>query len=78
MEKYRLRQKNYPGSRPSQSERCALISDDAYWYRVILDEAQCIKNVRIAIAWPLPTLGYMPHDICLGFEPISPKFESFS
>ena len=50
MEKFRLRQKNFPESRPSQSEKCALISEDAHWYRVILDEAQCIKNVNTQTA----------------------------
>jgi SNF2 family DNA or RNA helicase len=44
MEKYFLRKKHDPDARPNQEERCALIDPDAQWYRVILDEAQCIKN----------------------------------
>jgi SNF2 family DNA or RNA helicase len=44
MEAFLLRKKHDPGARPNQAERCALIDPDALWYRVILDEAQCIKN----------------------------------
>lgn len=44
MEAYHLRKKHDPDARPNQAERCALIDPDALWYRVILDEAQCIKN----------------------------------
>ena len=44
MEKYHLRKKHDPDTRPNQGERCALLDPDALWYRVILDEAQCIKN----------------------------------
>lgn len=44
MEKFHARQKHNPDARPNDSERCALIDPDAFWYRVILDEAQCIKN----------------------------------
>lgn len=44
MEKFELRKKHDPDARPNQAERCALIDPDALWYRVILDEAQCIKN----------------------------------
>ena len=50
MEKFRLRQRQFPESRPNSSEKCALISDDAEWFRVILDEAQCIKNVNTQTA----------------------------
>jgi SNF2 family DNA or RNA helicase len=46
LEKFQLRKKEFPETRPNNSERCALISDDASWYRVILDEAQCIKNTN--------------------------------
>ena len=31
METFRLRQRNFPEARPSKSEKCALISDDAQW-----------------------------------------------
>jgi SNF2 family DNA or RNA helicase len=44
MEKYHLRKKRDPDARPNQEERCVLLDPDALWYRVILDEAQCIKN----------------------------------
>ena len=44
LEKYTLRKKHDPDARPTDAERCALIDPDAFWYRVILDEAQCIKN----------------------------------
>jgi SNF2 family DNA or RNA helicase len=44
MEAFHLRKKHDPDARPNQAERCALIDPDALWYRVILDEAQCIKN----------------------------------
>ncbi|KAM0720425.1 hypothetical protein Q7P37_004561 [Cladosporium fusiforme] len=44
MEAYHKRKKNNPDARPTEAERCALIDPDAFWYRVILDEAQCIKN----------------------------------
>lgn len=44
LEKLRLRQMQFPDTRPAASEKCALISEDAEWFRVILDEAQCIKN----------------------------------
>jgi SNF2 family DNA or RNA helicase len=44
LEKFRLRKHNDPAARPNDSEKCVLIGDDAQWYRVILDEAQCIKN----------------------------------
>lgn len=49
-EKFWLRQRANPAARPNESEKCALISSDAVWYRVILDEAQCIKNVKTATA----------------------------
>jgi SNF2 family DNA or RNA helicase len=44
LEKYTFRKKNDPDARPTEAERCALIGPDAFWYRIILDEAQCIKN----------------------------------
>ncbi|KAK6392458.1 hypothetical protein LTR65_003588 [Meristemomyces frigidus] len=43
MEKFRLRQINDPNARPFPQEQCALLGQGV-WYRVILDEAQCIKN----------------------------------
>jgi SNF2 family DNA or RNA helicase len=44
LEKYTFRKKNDPDARPTEAERCAIIDPDAFWYRIILDEAQCIKN----------------------------------
>lgn len=43
-EKFRLRQVANPDAREAANEKCALIGPEAQWYRVILDEAQCIKN----------------------------------
>jgi SNF2 family DNA or RNA helicase len=44
LEKFRLRKHADPAARPNDNEKCVLIGDDTQWYRVILDEAQCIKN----------------------------------
>ena len=44
LENFRLRQKNDPAARMRPSEQCALIADECKWYRLVLDEAQCIKN----------------------------------
>lgn len=44
VENFRLRQHNYPGVQPSAQEKTVFLADNAKWYRVILDEAQCIKN----------------------------------
>lgn len=44
MEAFHLRKKRDPDARPNQAERCVFLDPDAMWYRVILDEAQCIKN----------------------------------
>ncbi|OQO01841.1 hypothetical protein B0A48_12314 [Cryoendolithus antarcticus] len=43
-EAFALRKKNDPTARPYPREQCALIGEDYHWYRVILDEAQNIKN----------------------------------
>ncbi|WPG99086.1 putative helicase, Zinc finger, RING-type, Zinc finger, RING/FYVE/PHD-type [Acrodontium crateriforme] len=43
-ETFKLRQKHDPNARQRPNEVCALTGDDSRWYRVILDEAQCIKN----------------------------------
>jgi SNF2 family DNA or RNA helicase len=39
-----------PTAVPLARERLTLIGDDCLWYRVILDEAQCIKNKNTATA----------------------------
>lgn len=44
LEAFALRKRMDPTARPRPKEQCALLGDDAKWYRVILDEAQCIKN----------------------------------
>ena len=46
LESFSLRRRQFPETRPSASERCVLLGEDARWYRVVLDEAQCIKNVK--------------------------------
>jgi SNF2 family DNA or RNA helicase len=50
LETFSLRRRQYPETRPSASERCVLIGEDAKWCRVVLDEAQCIKNVKTQTA----------------------------
>ena len=44
LEKFMLRKRFNPEARPGTNEKCALLGDDVKWYRVVLDEAQCIKN----------------------------------
>lgn len=44
LEKLSLRRERDPQARPLASEKCVLLDENANWYRVILDEAQCIKN----------------------------------
>ncbi|SMY18936.1 unnamed protein product [Zymoseptoria tritici ST99CH_1A5] len=44
MEKFHLRKVQDPSARPYPKEQCVFLDPDAYWYRVVLDEAQCIKN----------------------------------
>ena len=46
LENFKQRRQNDFAARPTPKERCALISDEARWYRVVLDEAQCIKNTN--------------------------------
>jgi hypothetical protein len=42
--------KHNPTAVPLARERLTLIGDDCRWYRVIIDEAQCIKNKNTATA----------------------------
>ncbi|KXT05179.1 hypothetical protein AC578_8395 [Pseudocercospora eumusae] len=46
LEKFRLRQLANPGAQiqPTATEKTIFLGENARWYRVILDEAQCIKN----------------------------------
>ncbi|KAF2719821.1 hypothetical protein K431DRAFT_227830 [Polychaeton citri CBS 116435] len=44
LESLQRRRITNPDSRPLPRETCVLINTDRPWYRVILDEAQCIKN----------------------------------
>ncbi|KAF2215710.1 hypothetical protein CERZMDRAFT_34801 [Cercospora zeae-maydis SCOH1-5] len=44
LEKFQLRKKANPDAVPGSTEKVVFLADDAQWYRVILDEAQCIKN----------------------------------
>lgn len=44
LENFAVRKRGDPQARPLPRERCVIIGDDASWYRVLLDEAQCIKN----------------------------------
>ncbi|KAK5109912.1 hypothetical protein LTR62_006401 [Meristemomyces frigidus] len=44
LEKFELRRKMDPTAVPYPAERCSILGPDAHWYRVVLDEAQCIKN----------------------------------
>lgn len=44
IEQYELRKKNDPMARPRENEKCMFIGEECKWYRVIVDEAQCIKN----------------------------------
>ncbi|KAH9835070.1 zinc finger protein, C3HC4 type (RING finger) [Teratosphaeria destructans] len=43
-EAFELRRRNDPDAQPYDKERCALLGEECRWYRVVLDEAQCIKN----------------------------------
>lgn len=44
LETFRRRQVADPDARPYPREKCVLLDPNASFYRVILDEAQCIKN----------------------------------
>ena len=47
---FRQRQKHDPNARPTDKERCLLLGDETKFHRVILDEAQNIKNRRTKAA----------------------------
>ncbi|KAI9702173.1 MAG: hypothetical protein M1820_006255 [Bogoriella megaspora] len=42
--KYEFRLKSDPNATRRRDEQVTLLEDDSKWYRVIIDEAQCIKN----------------------------------
>ncbi|KXT16769.1 hypothetical protein AC579_5481 [Pseudocercospora musae] len=46
LEKFKLRQLANPGAQiqPTAAEKTIFLGENARWYRVVLDEAQCIKN----------------------------------
>jgi SNF2 family DNA or RNA helicase len=44
IEKYEMRKKADPMAQPRDDEKCMFIGPDCKWYRIIVDEAQCIKN----------------------------------
>lgn len=46
MEKFEMRKRTTqdPHAQPYPSEKCIFLGQDKHWFRVILDEAQCIKN----------------------------------
>lgn len=44
LENFALRKKSNPDAVPYAHEKLVFLADNANWYRVILDEAQCIKN----------------------------------
>ncbi|KAK4555920.1 hypothetical protein LTR86_007140 [Recurvomyces mirabilis] len=44
VENFHNRRRTEPQARPNSKEQCAILGEDAQWYRVVLDEAQCIKN----------------------------------
>lgn len=43
-DRFDIRRAANPDAVPDRSERLCLLGDDCKWYRVIIDEAQCIKN----------------------------------
>ncbi|KAK4503894.1 hypothetical protein PRZ48_004809 [Zasmidium cellare] len=44
VESFKRRQISDPDARPYPKEQTVLLNEKANWYRVVLDEAQCIKN----------------------------------
>lgn len=43
-EKFAVRKNSDPQAQRRPDEKCVIIGNDKLWYRVLLDEAQCIKN----------------------------------
>ncbi|KAI9664003.1 MAG: hypothetical protein M1821_007494 [Bathelium mastoideum] len=44
LQKFEFRKTTDPDARPRKDEEVCLIGEESKWYRVIIDEAQCIKN----------------------------------
>lgn len=44
MERFQARKRIDSEAHPRPDERCMFIGSDSRWYRIIIDEAQCIKN----------------------------------
>ncbi|KAF1347719.1 SNF2 family N-terminal domain-containing protein [Delphinella strobiligena] len=44
MDKFLLRKQHDPDAQPRDDEKCLFIGPQCKWFRVIIDEAQCIKN----------------------------------
>ncbi|KAL1302769.1 hypothetical protein AAFC00_003116 [Neodothiora populina] len=44
MDKFLLRKQHDPQATPRDDEKCLFIGSDCKWFRIIIDEAQCIKN----------------------------------
>lgn len=44
MDKFLLRKQHDPEAQPRDDEKCLFIGPQCKWFRVIIDEAQCIKN----------------------------------
>lgn len=44
MERFEARKKVDPEASPRAEEKCLFIDQDSHWYRIIMDEAQSIKN----------------------------------
>lgn len=76
LEKFRLRQKHDPTARPQGNEQCALLGDDATWYRVVLDEAQCIKNKTTKTAIAAAHLN-SKYRFCMTGTPMMNNVEEF-
>ncbi|KAK0946143.1 hypothetical protein LTR29_002457 [Friedmanniomyces endolithicus] len=75
-EKFRLRQKNDPNARERPSEQCALLAPEANWYRVVLDEAQCIKNKSTQSAKAAFALR-AKHRLCMTGTPMMNNVDEF-
>lgn len=76
MEKFHVRKHNDPNARLLPSEKCVIIGDDARWYRVVLDEAQCIKN-KSTLAHRAACLINAKYRFCMTGTPMMNNVEEF-